>query len=131
LKNLLRPILVPEPSCGRRSDFNCDGKVDLKDLSIVLARPPVLILRTLSILFTDWTARLPFVSSEGVRATSTPERLVSPSPLAQIQEAFRGTSSTSASSSSSTPSHEGFFTWVVRGLGRIIRTFVTFLSIVF
>ncbi|PIT92766.1 MAG: hypothetical protein COU08_00760 [Candidatus Harrisonbacteria bacterium CG10_big_fil_rev_8_21_14_0_10_42_17] len=42
-----------------RSDFNCDGKIDLRDLSIVLAQPQRPLLRLFSILFSDWTQQFP------------------------------------------------------------------------
>lgn len=58
--------LIPTPGC-RRSDLNCDGAVDLKDLSILLTRPKLVTGRILSLLFSDWTRRLPvpvFVEKE-------------------------------------------------------------------
>ena len=51
------------PACARpglsRSDFNCDGNVDLKDLSILLTQPKFVTGRVLSFLFADWTKILP------------------------------------------------------------------------
>lgn len=53
------------PGC-MRSDLDCDNKVSLKDLSILLAQPEKITNRALSLLFADWTGRLPVVASNGV-----------------------------------------------------------------
>jgi hypothetical protein len=60
------PIPFPPtlPDCGvelgfSRSDFNCDGKVDLQDLSILLSFRSSVPNRLLSFMFSDWTKLLP------------------------------------------------------------------------
>lgn len=40
------------------SDLNCDGKVNLQDLSILFSHPKVATTRVLSLLFSNWTERL-------------------------------------------------------------------------
>lgn len=53
------PLAAPECPNPLRSDLNCDGSVNLQDLSILLTRPPVITGQILSFLFSDWTDRLP------------------------------------------------------------------------
>lgn len=87
---LIPEIPIPLPECAggvNISDFNCDGRVDLKDLSVLLTRPRILP-RTLSLFLSNWTARLPipvFVPGEetGLARPSELERPRSPE-LAQV-----------------------------------------------
>jgi len=77
------------PECARvnRSDLNCDGQVDLRDLSILLSRPRVVTGRTLSLLFSDWTRRLPAppFTREGLfRPPEEPQVRPRPPGLAQV-----------------------------------------------
>lgn len=77
---------IPVPGCGR-SDLNCDGRVDLQDLSILLSRPRVTTGRTLSLLFSDWTRRLPVppFTREGLFRPPEEPRVRPPAPgLAQV-----------------------------------------------
>ncbi len=72
LGDQLPPICLREGLS--RSDFNCDGNVDLKDLSVLLTKPKFVTGKILSYLFSDWTRKLP-VPDGGViaaRDTSTP-----------------------------------------------------------
>jgi len=65
------PIIIGEiplaqcdnASLFSRSDFNCDGEVDLKDLSIFFTSPQTVTARALSFVFSDWTKRLPVLRS--------------------------------------------------------------------
>ena len=87
---LITELLSPLTECVGgiiNCDFNCDGTVDLKDLSVLLTKPRILP-RTLSLFFSDWTARLPipvFVPGEETAITRPAEleRLKSPE-LAQV-----------------------------------------------
>ena len=47
-----------------RSDLNRDGKIGLRDLSILLARPEKFTGKALSYLFADWTETLPVPALE-------------------------------------------------------------------
>ena len=66
-----------------RSDLNCDGHVDLQDLSILLTRPTFVTGRILSFLFSDWTARLPipFGATPSVIAQKGGAQIVQPPPV--------------------------------------------------
>lgn len=71
LPEILNPLIAfitgePVPSdCNgiSRSDLNCDGEVNLRDLSVLFSRPKVITARVLSLLFSDWTQRLPVLTS--------------------------------------------------------------------
>lgn len=94
--------IVGEPpgivKCGR-ADYNCDGKVNLKDLSIFFSFPRRVNTRNLSLVFADWTDRLlRFGPEPGTGIAEAPpgagragERIRRPirPPLAQIGEIVR------------------------------------------
>ncbi|HEY4475455.1 MAG TPA: hypothetical protein VJB92_01905 [Candidatus Paceibacterota bacterium] len=88
---------VPERCIGvNRSDLNCDGEVDLRDLSILFSRPRAAAGRVLSLLFSDWTRKLPVPepsSGQLAGAAPTPQIRQPKAPqLAEISSSF-GTSS--------------------------------------
>ncbi len=68
--------IIPVSNCKnpalRRSDYNCDGKVNLRDLSILFSASVKNVARNLSFLFSDWTEILPrFATPE----TSSPKQI--------------------------------------------------------
>lgn len=84
----------PECAGVNRSDLNCDGRVDLKDLSVLFSRPRAVTTRTLSLLFADWTERLPALRGEPTQLAVPEEtETVKPPPtgLAQVKESVSAT----------------------------------------
>ncbi len=83
--------IIP-PQCAteatKRSDLNCDGAVDLQDLSILLTSPKSVTAKTLSFLFSDWTKKLPFFGAEPSNiATESPDgQTIAPSPVSGLAE---------------------------------------------
>jgi hypothetical protein len=67
--------IVGEPlgivKCGR-ADYNCDGKVNLKDLSIFISFPRRVNTRNLSLVFSDWTDQLLRFAPERGEAIAEP-----------------------------------------------------------
>jgi hypothetical protein len=123
------------PECAfpniRRSDLNCDGRVDLQDLSILLTRPRLITGKFLSFLFADWSERLPvplaspFLEERGL-AGPVRNSLLPPS----LAEASPAVSSSTPLQSSVTTQFRNiivgvlriaqlFFTFIVRGIVRI------------
>ncbi|MEK7612134.1 MAG: hypothetical protein AAB407_02220 [Patescibacteria group bacterium] len=79
---------IPQAVCDfegfSRSDFNCDGKVNLKDLSILLTNPRIVTTRVLSFLFSDWTTRLPIPArSDSIAFRTGPNETQGTVPLAE------------------------------------------------
>lgn len=113
------PILCPD---GKRSDLNCDGEVNLKDLSILFAQPKLVTGKILSLLFSDWTQNLPVPlygpeSSPGSIAEgglSNP-----PAGLAQVSSAFPTTTVATGTAPSAT--RASFFQALVRFIKAIFR----------
>ena len=81
--------IIPASGCGR-SDLNCDGDVDLVDLSILFTKPKVITGRILSLLFSDWTRSLPVPQIENekiskiVQDTVSDDRLFSAAQLSAL-----------------------------------------------
>ena len=118
------PPLCIQPGINR-SDFNCDGDVDLRDLSILLTRPKFVTGRVLSYLFSDWTRRLPIPSGgEGIASAPGTASPGGSSGFAQVQETL-GSETGERAKSSGTP--KGFFRFVwgfLRTIGSaILRLF--------
>lgn len=120
------PLLVRLP-CNRRSDLNCDGKIDLQDFSIFLSEPAQVTPRTLSFLLFDWTAGVPrFVSEESLLAYAPsvreeerpPEKPVG---LAEVGEAFRPTGEATTTPSFPTIRTETAFGFLARAVKAIAR----------
>jgi len=85
---------LPIPVCGiaqgfSRSDFNCDGEVNLQDLSILLSYKQPLSGQILSFLFSDWTKQLPIPSFAYLETQIPNDTQIIPrtlDPLAQASE---------------------------------------------
>ncbi|GEM_PF-2514590 len=125
---------VTRPGC-RRSDFNCDGRVDLQDLSIFFAFQSTVKLRDLSVVFSDWTQVLPAFAEAPLVAIPGVEKIpgsgiknvpLSGTGLAEAQKTILegGSSANHATSSPSLGSKiKGFFSQVVSFIGNTLRSF--------
>jgi hypothetical protein len=71
----------------RRSDLNCDGRVNLQDLSILISRPRPrsATVRALGLIFNDWTSPLPIPV---FRRTPSSRLVVQPGSRAAAREGF-------------------------------------------
>lgn len=113
----------PECQGVNRSDLNCDGQVNLRDLSILFTRPRIVTGRILSILFSDWTRRLPFQSYEPVNLAAVPPTVIEKPPqgLAEIITTFEPT----------TPKQEeikpSLWKSIVQGFSKIINGLWSFI----
>lgn len=115
---------IPVPGCGR-SDLNCDGRVDLQDLSILLSRPRVTTGRTLSLLFSDWTRRLPvpaFTLERIVRAPEVLETRLRPPELAQVISVVAPTT---------TPGEAPPKTSILKAIWKLIKSVLDFILRIF
>ena len=91
---------VDVPGCSR-SDLNCDGTVNLQDLSILLTAPQAPTSKSLSFLFSDWTETLPVPFFTGFAPTPAPGPTLARQPvsgLAQISEVTTATTAPAAGS---------------------------------
>ncbi len=122
------PITIP--GCAKQSDFNCDGAVNLQDLSILLTVPNIASTKALSFLFADWTEGLPVPALGGQGLPASPQ-IAQPAapPLAQISSVV------GADGFSGVPEERekglsigGFFRSVVRVVWQAIVSIILFIA---
>lgn len=125
--------LLPKPGC-LRSDFNCDGRINLQDLSIFFAYQPRVVLRNLSVVFSDWTDQLPRLLKDvfsGGAATVQPfvPRITLPPPsgLAQVESVVRP----GIGSSAAIPAREGVGYRMLRAVGAFFTAIFRFVGKIF
>lgn len=111
-------ILPPSPPCAsRRSDYNCDGRVNLRDLSIFLSFGRRAITpRNLSLVFSDWTDRLLKLTDAQRPSPSPPKPILETRTggLAQVGTVLEPRSSTSTE-------RVGIFKRIGGWIGRFFR----------
>jgi hypothetical protein len=132
LGSIIEPIIslitgepIPLPGC-KRSDFNCDGSVDLIDLSILLTKPKAVTSKVLSFIFSDWTKQLPALFGGGQLAATPPSEAVTETPptgLAQVSSAV-GESAT-GTPAAPPKSSRGFFRKIFVGFITVVHSFFT------
>mgnify|MGYP001591403141 CR=1 FL=1 len=118
---------IPATCAGAsRSDLNCDGNVDLRDLSILFSKPFFATGRALSLLFSDWTSRLPIpqIQPDTSQIAEASPLATPPAGLAEIGSVV-STATPSGAEEYLTPS---FWSRIIGFIGKIFLGVLKFLA---